>query len=154
MDRRKAEKDYQVVTESPFVLDGSGFIEGTRSRLFRVNLCDGKIEALSEPLESVSQFAVVDGRVLMSVKKFEVVRGEQDGLVCLDLAANQRRCLIEQGRMRIRQIAGVRDKRFSLRPKIKRLERRKTRSSISWILRQVKSAVCWIRKTTSAPARS
>ena len=62
MDRRKAEKDYQVVTESPFVLDGSGFIEGTRSRLFRVNLCDGKIEALSEPLESVSQFTVADGR--------------------------------------------------------------------------------------------
>ena len=86
------------------MLDGSGFIEGTRSRLFRVNLCDGKIEALSEPLESVSQFTVADGRVLMSVKKFEVVRGEQDGLVCLDLAANQRRCLIEQGRMRIRQI--------------------------------------------------
>ena len=27
MDRRKAEEDYQVVTESPFVLDGSGFIE-------------------------------------------------------------------------------------------------------------------------------
>ena len=104
IDRRKAEEDYQVVTESPFVLDGSGFIEGTRSRLFRVDLDNGKIEALSEPLESVSQFTVADGRVLMSVKKFEVVRGEQDGLVCLDLVTNQRRWLIEQGRMRIRQI--------------------------------------------------
>ena len=104
IDRRRAEEDYQVVTESPFVLDGSGFIEGTRSRLFRIDLDNGKIEALSEPLESVSQFTVADGRVLMSVKKFEVVRGEQDGLVCLDLVTNQRRCLIEQGRMRIRQI--------------------------------------------------
>ena len=104
IDRRKAEEDYQVVTESPFVLDGSGFIEGTRSRLFCVDLDNGKIEALSEPLESVSQFTVADGRVLMSVKKFEVVRGEQDGLVCLDLVTNQRRWLIEQGRMRIRQI--------------------------------------------------
>lgn len=75
IDRRKAEEDYQVVTESPFVLDGSGFIEGMRSRLFRVDLDNGKIEALSEPLESVSQFTVADGRVLMSVKKFEVVRG-------------------------------------------------------------------------------
>lgn len=69
MDRRKAEEDYQVVTESPFVLDGSGFIEGTRSRLFRVDLDNGKIEALSEPLESVSQFAVVDGRVFNEREK-------------------------------------------------------------------------------------
>ena len=40
----------------------------------------------------------------MSVKKFEVVRGEQDGLVSLDLVTNQRRWLIEQGRMQDRQI--------------------------------------------------
>ena len=104
MAQRKAEEDYQVVTESPFVLDGSGFIEGTRSRLFLVHLSEGKIEALSEPLESVSQFACAAGQVLMSVKQFDVVRGEQDGLVCLDLESRQRRCLIPQGQLRIRQI--------------------------------------------------
>lgn len=155
IDRRKAEEDYQVVTESPFVLDGSGFIEGTRSRLFRVDLGDGKIEALSEPLESVSQFTVADGRVLMSVKKFEIVRGEQDGLVCLDLVTNQRRWLIEQGRMRIRQdrlASGIRQFFFASEnktfgttenPKLYQLD-----------VETGETAVCSIRKTTSAPARS
>lgn len=104
IERRKAEEAVQVVTESPFVLDGSGFIEGRRSRLFRVDLSNGKIEALSKPLESVGQFAVNNGRVLMTVKEFEVVRGEQESLVCLNLKTNRRQTLIEQGHMRIRQI--------------------------------------------------
>ena len=108
--RRQQQQTVQVLNETPFVLDGSGFIDGKRGRLFRVDLRNGAIKALSPAHQSVSQIALDQDQLLLCVKSVDTIRTEQDALIQLDLRSARSSTLVEQGTMRIRQIGWVKGK--------------------------------------------
>jgi len=61
--RRREDADYRVLDEVPFVLNGEGFINGVRGRLFRFR--DGEIAPVTQPDEDVSPLALSsDGKTL------------------------------------------------------------------------------------------
>lgn len=61
----KDEKDYHVIDEIPFYLNGAGFTNKVRSRLFL--LSDGKETALTGEDENCTLLCVKDGRMLIAV---------------------------------------------------------------------------------------
>ena len=53
--RRKAEADYQIVSEQPYYQDGAGYTNGLRSRLFLYDEARNELKPLCEPQFHVSR---------------------------------------------------------------------------------------------------
>ena len=107
--KRKEEDDYRVITETPFVLDGAGFIEGTRSRLFLIDLKKGQWTPLTAPLDHIHQFAVKGNKLVYAGKEIKVNRSVLDGLYLMDLESMTTDCLIEPGQWDISDLGWQKD---------------------------------------------
>ena len=56
--RRRAETDYQIVSEQPYYQDGAGYTNGLRSRLFLYDEAQDELKPLCEPQFHVSRTVV------------------------------------------------------------------------------------------------
>ncbi len=63
LEEDKQNKDYEVLTETPFWFNGAGYIDGNRTALFLYDANDGKCVRITEPLFSTDQAEYEDGIV-------------------------------------------------------------------------------------------
>lgn len=85
LEKLREEKDYEVLTESPFVYNGRGLIQGKRSALFLYQVRENKLRRLTGKLTDVGDFRVHGKDVWFSGVTYRNRRPNRDCLYRLDL---------------------------------------------------------------------
>ena len=85
LEKISEEKDYDVLTESPFVFNGRGLIQGKRSALFLYQVGEKKLRRLTGKNTDVNDFRVQGKDVYFSGVNFRNRRPNRDCLYRLDL---------------------------------------------------------------------
>ena len=99
-DKKKADKeikdnkDYEILTESPFWFNGAGFIQSYRNSLFLYNEKKKQLERITQPSFNVDSFIYKDGLVYISGGEFETLRNNFDGIYTYDLKKKEFKELI------------------------------------------------------------
>ena len=111
--RRRAETDYQIVSEQPYYQDGAGYTNGLRSRLFLYDEAQTRIKKPPERA-AVSRFRTVvspdHNHLAISGAPFVKVRQPKEGLYRMDLNTLEIRLLAGAGTVcHIRDSIAVRD---------------------------------------------
>ena len=104
--RRKAEADYQIVSEQPYYQDGAGYTNGLRSRLFLYDEARNELKPLCEPQFHVSRAVVSPdhNHLAISGAPFVTIRQPKEGLYRMDLNTLKSDCLLEPGQFSIAEI--------------------------------------------------
>ena len=79
------EKDYEVLTESPYVYNGRGVTQGKRSALFLYQTSERKLRRLTAKDMDVGEYRVCGSKVYFSGVSFRTRRPNRDCLYRLDL---------------------------------------------------------------------
>ena len=85
LEKLGEEKDYEVLTESPFVSNGRGLVQGRRSALFLYRIKDKKLRRLTGRYVDVGVFCAHGGHVYFSGVNYRTRRPNRDRLYRLDL---------------------------------------------------------------------
>ena len=85
LEKIAGEKDYEVLTQSPFVFNGRGLIQGKRSALFLYQPKEKKLRRLTEAFMDVGSYRVHGKDVFFSGVDFDYRRPNRDCLYRLDL---------------------------------------------------------------------
>ena len=85
LEKISEEKDYEVLTESPFVFNGRGLIQGKRSALFLYQVRERKLRRLSGKYMDVDTFRIHGKDVYFSGINFRNRRPNRDCLYRLSL---------------------------------------------------------------------
>ena len=85
LEKQEEEKDYDVLTESPFVSNGRGLIQGKRSAVFHYQVKEKKLCRLTGRYTDVSSFRVHGKDVYFSGVNFRNRRPNRDCLYRLNL---------------------------------------------------------------------
>ena len=85
LEKLAEEKDYEVLTESPFVYNGRGLIQGKRSAIFLFQAKENKLRRLTGRYTDVSTFRVHGKSVYFSGVNYRNRRPNRDCLYRLDL---------------------------------------------------------------------
>ncbi|MBR0442425.1 MAG: S9 family peptidase [Firmicutes bacterium] len=91
--REKRDDAYEVFEEIPFWMDGKGFTDGLRSRLYLVK--DGKPEPVTGENEQVGGFAVCGGSVIYSSHCYDKVFSPCAGITLLE--NGEKKALVPDG---------------------------------------------------------
>ena len=85
LKKLEEEKDYEVLTESPFVANGRGLIQGKRSALFLYKVRERRLRRLTGKYTDVASFRVHGQEVFFSGVTYRDRRPNRDCLYRLDL---------------------------------------------------------------------
>lgn len=85
LEKLKEEKDCEVLTESPFVANGRGVIQGKRSALFIYHVKEKKLRRLTGKYTDVGDFRVRGNEVWFSGVTYRDRCPNRECLYCLDL---------------------------------------------------------------------
>ena len=85
LEKLEEEKDYDVLTESPFVYNGRGLIQGKRSALFLYEVREKRLRRLTGTYTDVDSFCVHGDEVWFSGVTYRDRRPNRDRLYRLDL---------------------------------------------------------------------
>ena len=91
LDKLREEKDYEVLTESPFVFNGRGLIQGKRSALFLYQVKEKKLRRLTGKYTDVGSFRIHGEEVYFSGVNYRNRRPNRDCLYRLDLKTGKTR---------------------------------------------------------------
>ena len=91
LEKLREEKDYEVLTESPFVFNGRGLIQGKRSALFLYQVRENKLRRLTGKYTDVSTFRIHGEEVYFSGVNYRNRRPNRDCLYRLDLKTGKTR---------------------------------------------------------------
>ncbi len=91
----KDNKDYEVLTESPFWFNGVGFVQDNRSNLFLYDEKTKKLERLLEPDFDMGSFLVLGDHVYLSGGVFQTARNAFDAIYRLDLKTRELKEIVE-----------------------------------------------------------
>ena len=85
LEKLKEEKDYEVLTQSPFFFNGAGYIAGKRESLYIFNKETGKLKRLTDKLTDVGDFAVDGKDLYFSGVRFTAKMPKYEGIYHIDL---------------------------------------------------------------------
>ncbi len=85
LEKLKEEKDYEVLTESPFVYNGRGLIQGKRNALFLYRVKENRLSRLTGKYTDVGTFRISGKDVYFSGVTYRNRRPNRDCLYHLDL---------------------------------------------------------------------
>ena len=85
LEKLEEEKDYEVLTESPFVFNGRGVIQGKRNALFLYQVGEKKLRRLTGANMDVGTYRVHGQEVYFSGVNFRTRRPNRDSLYRLNL---------------------------------------------------------------------
>ena len=104
--RRRAEADYQIVSEQPYYQDGAGYTNGLRSRLFLYDEIQNELKPLCESWFHVSRAVISPDHndLVISGAPFVTIRQPKEGLYRIDLDTLESHCLLEPGQFSIAEI--------------------------------------------------
>ena len=89
LEKLSGEKDYEVLTESPFVHNGRGLIQGKRSALFLYRTKENKLRRLTGRYTDVGSFRVHGKEIWFSGVTFRNRRPNRDCLYRLDMESGR-----------------------------------------------------------------
>lgn len=95
VDLIKENKDYEVLDEIPFWLNGQGFINKKRDRLYMIDRGTKDILPISNQFENVQVTSVKDGKALYISSNYTNKMELTSGLFMYDLYKSQAMCLVE-----------------------------------------------------------
>lgn len=109
--KRKAEADYQIVSEQPYYQDGSGYTNGLRRRLFLYQEDEDRLIPLCDPQFQTSRAVLSPNRkeLLVSGAPFVTVRQVKEGLYRIDLDSQKMQCLLSPGQFAIAEMQWLSD---------------------------------------------
>lgn len=70
-EKLKEEEEYEVLEEIPYWQNGSGFTDGYRTHLFRLDLSTGDVEELIEDKYNIEDFDVQGNHICLNMNYFE-----------------------------------------------------------------------------------
>ena len=85
LETLKDEKDYEVLTQSPFFANGVGFISGRRTSLYLYSKANGKLKRLTEKYMDIGNLVVNGKDVYFSGVSFRAKMPKFEGIYHLDL---------------------------------------------------------------------
>ena len=100
------EKDYQVIDEVPYVMNGQGFINGKRPELFIVN--GDQVKRVTDPKQSIHEILVDGDRVIYTAETWTRKRANAEKIYAYDLKTGKKTALFNKNGYSIRNIL-VRD---------------------------------------------
>ena len=92
-EKVKEEKDYQVVTETPFYFNGAGYVNKKRSGLFIYDMKSKKIERITDDKFEVMDSIILNGSIYYMGGSFTVVRPMNPQVYKYDLKTKKTSCL-------------------------------------------------------------
>lgn len=99
------ERDYEVIDEIPFWMNGQGFTNKKRTRLLLCNPADGQRRFLTAPEMDVRSFDVEGGRVLYAATTPTGKRAVTCAVYEQALAGGEAACLLPDGRLEVERVA-------------------------------------------------
>ena len=93
--KKTKKRNYEIFTESPFLVNGVGICQSLRTNLFIFNLKNNKITRLLDKNFSVSCCTVVGDLIYLSGNKIETCRSLFDGIYTYNLKNNEFKKIIE-----------------------------------------------------------
>ena len=91
------EEDYIIIDELPFYLDGAGFTNKKRNRLYLFDKANGNLTSITGEFTNVSSFVINNGRILYTAKTFTDFHDNFEmGLYLYDTVAEKSTQLLEE----------------------------------------------------------
>lgn len=88
-------KNYEHITEVPFLANGEGFVSGKRNRIHLYDERSGKLTAVTEPMFHVAGMKVCDGKIFYIGQEFCDVKSLKNGVYLYDAETGATDCLLE-----------------------------------------------------------
>lgn len=89
----KEEKDYQVLTETPFYYNGAGYVNKKRSGLFIYDMKSKKLERITDDKFDLYDSLILNGKIYYIGGSFTVVRPRYPQLYRFDIKTGKTACL-------------------------------------------------------------
>ena len=89
LKEKKDNKDYEVLTETPFWFNGAGYTDGNRTAMFLYDAGKNECIRLTDPLFNVSQIEVIDGKIYYTGMVQKTVSETYNHLYCMDLESRE-----------------------------------------------------------------
>ena len=112
-EEMKAEKDYEVLTESPFFSNGRGIVQGKRSALFLFDTKSGKLKRLTAKTMNVSVYRVSGKDVYFTGMNYKTKMPKYEGIYHLNLTEGKTEEIFKPC-MQIMTIEWLQDKLFTV----------------------------------------
>ncbi len=107
-------RDYEVLDEIPFWINGQGFVNKRRTALFLCNVATGEVSRVTEPLLSVDSVAVSGTDVYFTGESYAAKSREISALWKLDCLTGEARCLQETMPIRVHGLLTAGDRLLAL----------------------------------------
>ncbi|MDD7652222.1 MAG: S9 family peptidase [Candidatus Faecousia sp.] len=107
-------RDYEVLDEIPFWINGQGFVNKRRTALFLCNVATGEVSRVTEPLLSVDSVAVSGTDVYFTGESYAAKSREIIALWKLDCLTGEARCLQETMPIRVHGLLTAGDRLLAL----------------------------------------
>ncbi|MCI6729146.1 MAG: S9 family peptidase [Clostridiales bacterium] len=107
-------RDYEVLDEIPFWINGQGFVNKRRTALFLCNVATGEVSRVTEPLLSVDSVAVSGTDVYFTGESYTAKSREISALWKLDCLTGEARCLQETMPIRVHGLLTAGDRLLAL----------------------------------------
>lgn len=107
-------RDYEVLDEIPFWINGQGFVNKRRTALFLCNVATGEVSRVTEPLLSVDSVAVSGTDVYFTGESYAAKSREVSALWKLDCLTGEARCLQETMPIRVHGLLTAGDRLLAL----------------------------------------
>lgn len=88
-------RGYEHIREIPFTLNGAGYVNGKRNRIYLYDSRSGLTEAVTGPMFHTAGMKVKDGKILYIGQEFADIKSLKNGVYIYDIAEGTHKCLLE-----------------------------------------------------------
>ena len=103
--QKEDDKDYIVFDEYPFVFNGAGVINGSRTSLFLVNKKTFAVKKITPDTFDVGSFEIIKGKLIITANDFTTFKTKWDKIYQYDAKTNEFTCIYGD-RMQIHRVFG------------------------------------------------
>lgn len=103
---------YRVVDEIPFWLDGFGYSNKKRKRLYAYSINERTTKAITDPLTEVHSFRIEKDKIVIVATTFEHKKGATQEIYVYDIHSEEMTCHLESGRYSVSGAAYIGDELF------------------------------------------
>lgn len=91
-------RGYEHIREIPFTLNGAGYVNRKRNRIYLYDSKTEQLTAVTEPLFNVAGMKVADGKILYIGQEFTDIKSLKNGVYIYDAASGTKKCILEPER--------------------------------------------------------
>ncbi len=95
-------RGFEHIREVPFTLNGAGFVNGKRKRIYLYNSRHNQLEPLTEPMFHTAGIKAADGKILYIGQSFADIKSLKNGVYIYDVDKKSHTCLLEPDRFLVK----------------------------------------------------